>query len=445
MEIIASSSSSVATGTQPSPESAETGFVLVNDNTDNPNFGCRATSISLARILGSRGVLLGTVKKRVADHAVSLVGESSLWKRAARRLLRSSSGPKQDWITPDLRRNVELLLLHRRHVREFNELLTYIESSHCVVINGEGSGIFRPDPRRDLLFQLTIIELCKELGKPVSYVNAMISPAPDGSWNEQTAETFFRAAANCESVILRDPESYSLAKQHALVPETLHFVPDALFGWHRFYEPLDPSGKFMTWACSFGHEIELRNPIQLPDCYVAVTGSSLGVEDKQASYDSYARLISRLQSANQEVVLIPGCARDESFLKRLARDFKSTYVSLKTPVFALGSVLAGAHAFVSGRYHPAIFASFGGVPTVFLRSNSHKTLSLQGLLEYENPREFHQHPDPIQCDEIVDQVLCEEFTGTTNRARISQCAVQLCQKAWEMPDHIPSLANSKVA
>ncbi len=72
-----------------------------------------------------------------------------------------------------------------------------------------------------------------------------------------------------------------------------------------------------------------------------------------------------------------------------------------TPIMMAGAILANARAFVSGRFHPAIFASLGGTPCVFLDAHSHKMASLQKTLEYDVHSTFPAMPVGRDIDEIA--------------------------------------------
>ena len=95
-----------------------------------------------------------------------------------------------------------------------------------------------------------------------------------------------------------------------------------------------------------------------------------------------------------------------------------------TPVLAAAGILAGAQLYITGRYHPALMASAGGVPCVFMTSNSHKTKSLQELLGYDNPFEFSVFPDN---NEILKIVLCVKEI-ITNRSYFSERLLKKCNE-----------------
>ena len=58
-------------------------------------------------------------------------------------------------------------------------------------------------------------------------------------------------------------------------------------------------------------------------------------------------------------------------------------VPWNTAIMMVGAILANAHAFISGRFHAAIFASLGGKRCVFLHAHSYKVARLQKTREYD--------------------------------------------------------------
>jgi hypothetical protein len=58
-------------------------------------------------------------------------------------------------------------------------------------------------------------------------------------------------------------------------------------------------------------------------------------------------------------------------------------------------------------------AAAGGVPTIFLTSNSHKTRSVQALLDYSDPKEFPVCPteqDIIGIRTLIEELLADRNT-----------------------------------
>src|SRR5699024_9703608 len=91
--------------------------------------------------------------------------------------------------------------------------------------------------------------------------------------------------------------------------------------------------------------------------------------------------------SNHNVYIVETCEGD-AFLLEVARRTKTPIVGMCTPLLASAKILANANLYITGRYHPCIMSSLGGTPCVMMSSNSHKTISIQELLDYEDPHEY---------------------------------------------------------
>jgi polysaccharide pyruvyl transferase WcaK-like protein len=108
---------------------------------------------------------------------------------------------------------------------------------------------------------------------------------------------------------------------------------------------------------------------------------------------------------------------------------------METPIIAAAKILANAQAYVSGRYHPAIMASLGGTPCVFMGSNSHKTWSLQALLEYDKIMEYDSVPSAEEIKKIVADTI--KIIGDLElRDKIKHRAKSLADEAMQMKNLI---------
>ena len=108
---------------------------------------------------------------------------------------------------------------------------------------------------------------------------------------------------------------------------------------------------------------------------------------------------------------------------------------METPILAAAKILSNARVYVSGRYHPAIMASLGVTPCIFMGSNSHKTLSLQELMNYEIVKEYCAIPTNEDIIEIVHRVV--EYADNDNmRIMIKNRAFALSNESIKMKDLI---------
>jgi polysaccharide pyruvyl transferase WcaK-like protein len=393
--------------------------LFFSDNRTTSNWGCRATSLAMADLMESIGIqyesAYGATKRHIA-HSIQILGKRILISpRAAARvdqickrilgkrvLLNPSHSlfKKLDFNSEDPNTSLALFewLSHRDPV--IRNLKEKIHTCECMVINGEGDMIFDPN-RRTIRFMLLVMEYCQHIGKPVHFLNAMVSDPPSDITPSQSLQhRSFQALARCASVQLRDMTSYNIVKQRAPHVQC-QYVPDALFTWNETVQ------KISTECLSHNGNIilpfrydTLYNQFDFEKPYICIGGSSLAPRGNQDQIvRNFIKLCERLKDLKIGLFLVKTCSGDQ-FLDRVSCATNIPVIPLETPILLGASVLARASLFISGRYHPSIMASLGGTPLIMLDSNSHKSVSLLELLGYESAvqypiRNLHAHIDAI--------------------------------------------------
>ncbi len=419
-------------------------LLLVDDNRDHTNWGGRATSIALTRLLSGAGHDVAATVANREVHTVVAVSESPVLRRALRaaplrrqatfylehgvriRRLLTELGLR-DVIGNDPAASAQRLLKHRRDHPLLASLYERVIEADAVVVNGEGSMIFKAQPRRELAFQLAMLALAEALGKPAYYLNAVVSDAPGGVRNAETYAAALRRLERCARVSVRDPHSLELLRASGyFVPASL--VPDALFSWYP--ERLSPAhAKYLAYPQALiphpENEAHLRWDFSKP--YLCVAGSSHAATDQARAEACYGALVESLKVLGLPLYLIESCTGDR-FLHRVGARAGVPVIPVATNVFAGGLILAGARALVTGRYHPAILASLGGTPCVFLGSDSHKTRSLQALLGYATREEASAFPTPGDVAQVCERTR-EALETPTRRGHILQAVTHRAAEA----------------
>jgi polysaccharide pyruvyl transferase WcaK-like protein len=126
----------------------------------------------------------------------------------------------------------------------------------------------------------------------------------------------------------------------------------------------------------------------------------------------------------------------DSFLEKVALRCGTGIVPVWTPILLAGAVLANARLFISGRYHPTIFASLGGTPCIFLGTTAHKMSSLQRVLEYTDIREFSAFPDDNEIEEIGRRSADLLNRGEGLREKLRAVAKRRCEEALQITKFI---------
>ncbi len=399
-------------------------IVYVGDNRQRGNYGCRATSTALSQLISEEHQIVGRVTGRynmwnmgnlffisgIPTYVYRILSKLPGWRKIKKiwsKILTKLLGKKIyfscfDFVRNDVkktRKNLLRCISANPEIKEF-DLSKY--DFDALVINGEGSFIFATPPWRESLIIAMLMDWAEEMGKKVYFMNAMLSDDPHSKHNEETVAMFRPILEKCSAVCLR--EHYSMEYCSKYFPNVKSkLYPDALFTW---YEMINDEHRVSDGKYYMPHELESDEFYKIFDFtkpYVCLAGSSaskLG-ENKEEGIRRYSELARKIrEELPASLYLIKVCEGDE-FLEEVGRIVGVPVIPVEMPIVAAGKILANAEVFITGRYHPAILASLGGTPCVIMSSNSHKTLSLQDILEYKDPVEYAVLPNHSEQEEII--------------------------------------------
>lgn len=427
-------------------------LLFVGDNRTSPNWG-RGASIALHQMLSESFHVIGSVPGDLFDLSIAEVGYVGTllpakyyrlfryaWQRRSRRpyswhmKLENLFGAK-DFISEDPSVSVDSLLAHKDQHRALAQIYEHAVEADLMVVDGDGDIIFSTPPRRQTLFLLSMIELGLRLKKPVFLVNSMISDCPISGRNAATVSAARKLFARCQAVSLRDLESLEYVKKE--MPETnASFIPDSLFGWYPRYESHDSrppiDGDFLL---PFPEREELWGKLDFSKPYICVGGGALAASQRDRAIPAYVRLVQALKELGLRVYLTENDTPD-SFLHQVAEETSVGIVPVDAPILLCGAVLAHARLFISGRYHPSIFAALGGTPCIFLGSHAHKMQSISRLLEYETHREFSGVPGETEIAAITMMARDYLAQGEKLRLRIRRVAEKRCHEVKALPEFL---------
>ena len=400
-------------------------ILFVDDNRDSVNWGCRATSIALYRLLSGGFDVKETINKRSVDEQVPLClfpfqnkylakGKYKNEIRQGLKKLINSQNLKSKLllkflackgflIDTDISKSVDRLIHYKKDFYELEAIYEKVSNADIVVINGEGSMIFTTPPRKDLLYQLMIIELSNKLKKPVFYINAMVSDCPNTGRNNDTYNTSMKILSKCNGVSVRDPFSLTILKGSP-VKINAEYIPDALFTWYEDYKEsllIDCQNyiNFFIPYPEYEHHIK-RWDFSQP--YICISDSSTPPKSViEKNEEMFCILIEEVKKIGLPVYLVN--TGGKAFLNTVGQKTGTPIIPANTNIFFGGLVLSNAEILISGRFHPSILASLGGTPCIFLESNSHKTISLQRVLEYEECKTFPLNLSKNDIDEIIQK------------------------------------------
>ena len=444
-------------GDAPAAASQRMKVLFVGDNRATVNWG-RGASIALNQLLSGSFTLVGRIPCDFFDLSSAEAGVvgtlmparyyrlyryllARRWRRpvAAYLNLEQWLGAK-DFITEDPTASVANLLAHKSRHPALARIYQWAEAADALVLDGDGDIIFSTPPRRVTLFLLAMIELGLRLGKPVFLVNSMISDCPLTGRNRETLGVARRLFSRCRAIALRDPESLEYARKE--MPEAnCSLIPDSLFGWFSHYAS-DTSRPPANGDFLLPHpeRDEYWGKLDFSKPYICLGGGALAAHDPDRSAQCYARLVDAIQQLGYAVYLTENDGPD-SFLQRVAEEKRIGIVPANAPILLCGAVVAHARLFLSGRYHPSIFAALGGTPCIFLASHAHKMGSLPRVLEYRDQRHFSAFPDDSEIAEMVSLARTYLDQGEALRRRIREVAGLRCAEVLQLPAFLTRQMN----
>lgn len=434
-------------------------ILYVGDNRNRGNYGCRATSTALSMLVGEKHEIVGRVTGRYTHYdtgdlffykyfpcwVYKKLGKFKRWnylRPMAHKILffahyKNYYFGSCDFISLDMEnsiKNLKKCLPANPQLKEFD-----IESYDfdAMVVNGEGSFIFSTPPWRESLVITMCIYWAQKLNKKVYFMNAMFSDMPGSIRNQKTLNLVNNVLSKCEVVVTRESTSFEYVKKN-LPNINPVLIPDALFSWYKL---INDEHKVENGKYYIAHSAECDESYynqDFTDPYILISGSSSPLIGRNPSeaVNSYCNLVKKVKSVYKgNVYLIQVCEGD-SFLQEVSKNTNTPLVALETPLLAVAKILANAEVFISGRYHPAIMATQGGTPCVFMSSNSHKTKSLQNLLHYKDDNEFNVIPQEEDIEQMVGIAMKYVNKQKEIRVTIKNRAYELYHEARKMIDLI---------
>jgi len=424
-------------------------ILLVSDTTRRLNWGARAASLALQQHLTARLGPITLLPAEISDNPITIdtllpasIASPLLTRRNKNSAfqmyysLERMLGMKADYIEPDPAKSAQNII-DNRSWKSIGELYEAVLGADVVIVDGDGDMIFRNPAGRIPLFNLAVIELAVRLGKQTHYINSIFADCPITGRNAEFLAHARSTLAKCATVSLRDHTSIAHAKSIAPELDT-RYSPDALFMWHERVataaRDLPGNGDF---AIAFPKEkSDFFGRIRFDRPYICLSGSSHAAFFQDQAVETYSALAAALRDHFKlDIYLTPACHGDR-YLFEVAARTSLAIIPGEVPIMMAAGILANARVYVTGRYHPAILASLGGTPTVFLGADSHKTQSVQDLLEYENPRTFSALPGPDDIKTIISQVELELSKSEDARDKIRVAARRRANEAERVADFV---------
>ena len=424
-------------------------ILYVGDNRNRGNFGCRGTSTALSMLIRKKHEITGIISGKYTDlrneylfyysflpaWTYKFFGKHNTWKLVFENIIQRFGVRKSDFATLDLDKSIKNLKKCIPANPMLEELNLENYDFDAVVVNGEGSFIFRTPTWREPLVLSMLIYWSKLLGKKVFFMNAMFSNSPYTPQNVDFLNIVDKLLASCECVILREKESYEYAKRF-LPHITPKIVPDALFSWFPY---INDDYQILNYRYCIAHQAEddkLYNSMDFSKPYILIAASSSAARKVSQAISAYTFLAKQAEKElGRRVFLIQTCDGD-NFLNEVSNISNIPIIPMETPLLAAAKILSKAACFISGRYHPAVMASQGGTPCVFMQSNSHKTRSIQDLMNYDFIKEYNDIPDSKDVNDMIKLAKSYIEQGDILREKIKNRARELYGLSLNIVDYI---------
>ncbi len=426
---------------------------LINDTSDQQNWGCQATSAALKRLIQQlapdvqiRSIYLGALRSEYAQVHI----------RVVQRNVSFLNKPGNPWEPMSRTRSViESLpsVIRRRLLEitpcrwfpkvadEFDEfahmwlsqqepsgMLPILQESDLVVFNGEGSILQRAPKGTRPLFLLYLAK--HYLGKPCAIINHTA--------HLETSVPVLLAMARrvypmMDYVSVREPASRRNLIENQVLDD-VEVVPDALFA-DALHDDVSGRVSMTRYGGSSNRQ-------------VCISGSSLSRLASPWRPDaSFEDLVAALRERDLEPVLV---AKDESdqFLRNVAQRTGTPFFGAEHTHDELTALLEKSRLFISGRYHPNILSAMAGCPFLPLTANSHKIEGLCELLEYPLQRAFEFFDLRQQMPELlsgVESLLCDDQLRQRLPMRVAELAEQAQLHCARLQEVLGSHSRVRVA
>ena len=435
--------------------------VYVGDNRNRGNYGCRGTSTALSQLISKNNDIVGRISGKYTnfDYAEEFVikgrtkkfyqklSNHKYWQYEKKvkyyyhRFLGRGGHfqfGKYDFASLDFESAIQNLINCLPDNPELKEFDLRQYDFDALVVNGEGSFIFATPAWRESVVEAMEMYWAKKMGKKVFYLNGMLSDDPHSVHNQMTVDSMKPLFNDCDCFCVR--ENDSLAYVNKYFPEVKAKVfPDALFTW---YDVVNDDHKVENGKYYIPHSAECDeayHEFDFTEPYACISGSSaiIGVchGDMSIAIKTYSCLVEKAKERLGVNIFLIQVDEGDEFLQEVGKVTHTPVISMETPLIPAAKILANSQVYISGRYHPAIMASLGGTPCVFMSSNSHKTGSLQDLLQYDERKEFNLLPNDIECDAII-KLASDKMKQYGLREKIKRRAYELNLKDQGLADII---------
>ena len=387
-----------------------TSILLINDTSDQNNWGCQGTSRGLRTLLSRDvqgpnidAIRLNWIRKRYrrwtvgpfrGKHYEAYSGDPnrrrSLGARVVNRIRYHASAEADPYPISGGGFDAKAMQwLDGVAGPAAEDFIRRANEADIVVLNGEGSVFGNARKGVNALFLAYLAK--RYLRRPTIAINQTVHLGDTGSAMLGIVQRVFPLM---DALAVREPRSKAHLEEIGTGKRT-ELVPDALFSL------------FDCLRSSISGDWQEQ---PAPDAdYVCIGGSSILAHTAPwRPISFYEDLVNALKRRVGSVVLVAK-DRDDWFLENVARRCGGVYFGPDHSLEDFFSLVARAQLFITGRYHHIIFASMAGCPFLPFNANTHKIEGVCELLNWHRTTPYDL-TDPVrefeslvaECDRLLD-------------------------------------------
>nr|WP_254628813.1 polysaccharide pyruvyl transferase family protein [Halomonas taeanensis] len=389
---------------------------LVNDTSDDPNWGARATSLALRELIYEAG---GQVESTLYQYRIGMAQTEDI---ASARDAEALLGLVED-VAPSCWQEFESSAHEVMDGVIFPEIYSALATNDVVLISGEGCIYDCTRQSRMIYF---IAYLAKRFfGKPTAIVNHSV--VMNDPVLREIADHVYPLL---DDIVFREPDSVlacSSGLGRVASDAAYLYQPQGSEWWSRLGSPQEsPQGE---------HEGEvLRGGAFDPQApYACIGGGSVYFRGLKPGFDaipSFSKLCRALQASVGQVILTASSGKDLSIMAPVSERLDLPLAGVNLPIQSAVNLMGNAKVYIGARWHPSIFAHSGGTPVIAL--NRH-TVKMDAFLKQADmpQRGFDPFAIEDQFDDLMAEVKAHLQAGEGLRSRLRIGAHRLAGMARE--------------
>lgn len=377
-------------------------ILFVSDTSRHKNWGCKATTAALRSFVDessheiSDTIYINDIEKIEPQlrcpHPVT-IGRSflRLGKYAANSILNTDINRNRviiptEWFDSIPTTASEFRPMAEKFLKEdsYHPLVSKIQNSEVVLINGEGSIHGCNRQARCLLF---IAYLAIEMNKSTYIVNHTLETS-----DPVTRNIVKIVYPELNNAVFREPGSikqlpYDLDVDYILAADAaFRFEPTKNKDW-----TIDRINTLCDNYNGKRYNLDPNEP------YVCIGGSS-AFRDRPGYNPSefYINLVEEIKQDVQVVLTVSG-ESDQSIFQKVSSATNTPLIPVETSFRDAVEILGNSSVYFGGRWHASIFALRGGSSLVPISGNTHK---IHGLISYINSDQYVFDPTELNDDNV---------------------------------------------